>query len=162
MTYAKFPKKDDEVNAVIWEAAALSLAKDAKINTPVWRVETILNKQVLIIKRFDRENKNRIPFLSAMSMLQAKDNEQRSYLEIVYSLAEYGASPDEDIKELYRRSIFNVLISNTDDHLRNHEFIYENQEGWRLSHVYDINPPPIQIKSIFYPLLLTSIVIKHR
>jgi serine/threonine-protein kinase HipA len=90
MTYAKFPKKDDEVNAVIWEAAALSLAKDAKINTPVWRVETILNKQVLIIKRFDRENKNRIPFLSAMSMLQAKDNEQRSYLEIVYSLAETG------------------------------------------------------------------------
>jgi serine/threonine-protein kinase HipA len=147
LAIAKFPKKDDESNAVLWEAVTLSLAKEAKINTPIWRIETILDKAVLIIKRFDRENKIRIPFLSAMSMLQAKDNEQRSYLEIAYSLSEHGSSPDEDMKELYRRIIFNILVSNTDDHLRNHGFLYESQKGWRLSPVYDINPTPIQIKA---------------
>jgi serine/threonine-protein kinase HipA len=147
LAIAKFPKKDDESNAVLWEAVTLSLAKEAKINTPIWRIETILDKAVLIIKRFDRENKIRIPFLSAMSMLQAKDNEQRSYLEIAYSLSEHGSCPDEDIKELYRRIIFNILVSNTDDHLRNHGFLYEGQKGWRLSPVYDINPTPIQINA---------------
>ncbi|MDR3256384.1 MAG: type II toxin-antitoxin system HipA family toxin [Endomicrobium sp.] len=154
LAIAKFPKKDDETNTVLWEAVALSLAKDAKINTPVWKVETILNKPILIIKRFDRKNKNRIPFLSAMSMLQAKDNEQHSYLEIAYSLAEYGAVPAEDIKELFRRVIFNILISNTDDHLRNHGFLYESKKGWRLSPVYDVNPTPAQIKE---HILSTSI-----
>jgi len=147
LAIAKFPKKDDESNAVLWEAVTLSLAKEAKINTPIWRIETILDKAVLIIKRFDRGNEIRIPFLSAMSMLQAKDNEQRSYLEIAYSLSEHGSSPNEDMKELFRRIVFNILVSNTDDHLRNHGFLYESQKGWRLSPVYDINPTPIQIKA---------------
>ena len=152
LAIAKFPKKDDEFNIVLWEAVALTLAKMAGINVPPYRLETILDKPVLIIKRFDRNGGVRVPFLSAMSMLEAIDNEQHSYLELAYVLAQNGARPEEDMHELWRRIVFNVMISNTDDHLRNHGFIYERYKGWRLSPVYDINPTPLEIA----PHILTT------
>jgi len=154
LAIAKFPRKDDEFNIVIWEAIALALAQKAGINTPFWRLENIQNKPVLIIKRFDRNGENRIPFLSALSMLGAKDNEQHSYLEIAYAIQQNGASPDLDLSELWRRIVFSIMISNTDDHLRNHAFIYEHLKGWRLSPVYDINPTPIELK----PHVLTTAI----
>lgn len=147
LAIAKFSRKDDEFNIVLWEAVALTLAKNANIRVPSWRVETILGKSVLIIKRFDRDHGDRIPFLSAMSMLGAQDNEQHSYIEMVYALAQNGASPEEDMAELWRRIVFTVMISNTDDHLRNHGFVYERYKGWRLSLAYDMNPTPIEIKA---------------
>ena len=94
------------------------------------------------MRRFDREGKQRIPFLSAMSMLGSKDNEGRSYLEIVDALRQHGAAPKANMEALWRRLVFNILISNTDDHLRNHGFLYAGQEGWRLSPAYDLNPVP--------------------
>jgi len=145
LAIAKFPRKDDEYNVVLWEAVTLDLAKKAGIRVPVHRLETILEKSVLIIKRFDRDHGNRIPFLSAMSMLGAHDNEQHSYLEMVYALAQNGASPEEDMKELWRRIVFTIMVSNTDDHLRNHGFVYERYKGWRLSPAYDINPTPLEL-----------------
>lgn len=154
LAIAKFQRKDDEFNIVVWEAVALTLAKNAGIQVPSWRLETVLEKQVLIIKRFDRHDGQRIPFLSAMSMLGARDNEQHSYLEIVYALAQNGAAPEEDMAELWRRIVFTVMISNTDDHLRNHGFIYERHKGWRLSPAYDMNPTPIDIK----PRILTTTI----
>jgi serine/threonine-protein kinase HipA len=147
LAIAKFPRKDDEFNVVLWEAAALTLAKNAGIKVPSWRLETILKKPVLIIKRFDRNHEQRIPFLSAMSMLGAQDNEQHSYIEMAYALAQNGAAPEKDMAELWRRIVFTVMISNTDDHLRNHGFIYERHNGWRLSPAYDMNPTPIDIKA---------------
>jgi serine/threonine-protein kinase HipA len=81
-----------------------------------------------------------------MSMLGAKDNEQHSYIEIAYALIQHGAMPEEDMKQLWRRIVFTVMISNTDDHLRNHGFLYERYKGWRLSPAYDMNPTPISIK----------------
>ena len=146
LAIAKFPRKDDEFNVVLWEAVALTLAKAAGIATSQWRIENILKKPVLIIRRFDRTEKSRIPFLSAMSMLGAADNERHSYLEIVYAINQNGSRPDKDMAELWRRIVFSILISNTDDHLRNHGFLYEPQKGWRLSPVYDINPAPSEIK----------------
>lgn len=145
LAIAKFSKKDDEFNVVVWEAVTLTLAKKAGINVSCYRLETILDKPVLIITRFDRKNGKRIPFLSAMSMLGASDNEEHSYLEMAYALAQNGASPEEDMKELWRRIVFTVMVSNTDDHLRNHGFTYERYKGWRLSPAYDINPTPIEI-----------------
>lgn len=145
LAIAKFPKKDDEFNVVIWEAVALTLAKKAGIKVPSYRLETILGKPVLIISRFDRKGEERIAFLSAMSMLGAQDNEQHSYLEMAYALAQNGSCPEEDMAELWRRIVFTIMISNTDDHLRNHGFIYERYKGWRLSPVYDINPTPTSI-----------------
>ncbi len=152
LAIAKFPKKDDEFNVVVWEAVTLTLAKKAKIKVPLYRLETICEKPVLITRRFDRDGGNRIPFLSAMSMLGARDNEQHSYLEMAYALAQNGASPEEDMKELWRRIVFTIMVSNTDDHLRNHGFIYERHKGWRLSPAYDINPTPIEIA----PRILTT------
>jgi serine/threonine-protein kinase HipA len=72
-----------------------------------------------------------------MSMLGARDNETRSYLEIVDALRQHGAAPKSDMKALWRRLVFNILISNTDDHLRNHGFLYDGPIGWRLSPAYD-------------------------
>jgi serine/threonine-protein kinase HipA len=146
ISIAKFPKKDDFYNVVLWEAVALTLAQKAGVNVPKFRIETVDKKNVLIIERFDRLGEKRIPFISAMTMLNANDNEEHSYLEIAYSLAQYGSNPNADKMELFKRIIFSILISNTDDHLRNHGFLYENN-GWRLSPVYDINPTPRDVKA---------------
>ncbi|PCJ22349.1 MAG: phosphatidylinositol kinase [Rickettsiales bacterium] len=154
LALAKFSKKDDEFNVVVWEAVALTLAEKAGIKTAEWRLAQIIGKAVLITRRFDRQGGRRIPFLSAMSMLGAKDNEAHSYLEIAYALAQHGGAPNQDMEELWRRIVFTVLISNTDDHLRNHGFLYEQNKGWRLSPAYDINPVPLEVKA---RILSTSI-----
>ncbi len=146
LAIAKFPRKDDEYNTVAWEAVALSLAAKAGIAVPSVELLKVARRPVLLVRRFDREGTLRIPFLSAMSMLGAKDNEMRSYLEIVDALRQYGAAPKADMEALWRRVVFHILISNTDDHLRNHGFLYQGQEGWRLSPAYDLNPVPIDIK----------------
>lgn len=125
---------------------ALTLAARSGIVVPDGRLEIVGNKPVLLLRRFDREANRRIPFLSAMSMLGARDNETRSYLEIVDALRQHGATPKADMEALWRRLVFNILISNTDDHLRNHGFLYAGQEGWRLSPAYDLNPVPTDIK----------------
>ncbi|MEO9230415.1 MAG: HipA domain-containing protein [Devosia sp.] len=146
LAIAKFPKKDDEYAAVEWEFVALELAKRAGMNVPEFRMETIAKRAVIILRRFDRDGGTRIPFLSAMSMIGAGDNEPHSYLELMDALRQFGASPDEDGVELWRRIVFSILISNTDDHLRNHGFLYEGPKGWRLSPVYDVNPVPVEQK----------------
>jgi serine/threonine-protein kinase HipA len=146
LAIAKFPRKDDAINTVVWEAVALSLARKSGIPVPQSHVENIASKPVLLLRRFDRDGERRIPFLTAMSMLGSKDRETRSYLEIVDALRQHGAAPQADMEALWRRLVFNILISNTDDHLRNHGFLYEGQAGWRLSPAYDLNPVPIDIK----------------
>jgi serine/threonine-protein kinase HipA len=151
---AKFPKKGDEVNAVLWEAVALGLARKAGIEVPVWRHERIAEKPVLLSRRFDRAGVARLPFLSAMSMLDARDNEVRSYLEFVDVLREHGAKPKDDMHELWRRVVFSILISNTDDHLRNHGFLWAGPAGWCISPAYDLNPVPTDIK----PRVLTTAI----
>jgi serine/threonine-protein kinase HipA len=146
LVIAKFPHKDDEIDIVRWEAVALSLADKAGIPVPDWRMEEFGGKSIILLRRFDRANGQRIPFLSAMSMLGATDNETRSYLEFVDALRQHGAAPKEDMHMLWRRIVFNVLISNTDDHLRNHGFLYDGLDGWRLAPAYDLNPVPVDIK----------------
>ncbi len=146
LAIAKFPHKDDEIDAVRWEAVSLTLAEKAGIPVPKWRLEPVAEKSILLLRRFDRKGGLRIPFLSAMSMLGANDNETRSYLEFVDALRQYGAAPKSDMHILWRRVVFNVLISNTDDHLRNHGFLYEGPDGWRLAPAYDLNPVPVDMK----------------
>jgi serine/threonine-protein kinase HipA len=155
LAIAKFPSEGDEINTVLWEAVALTLAAKAGIAVPVWRLETVADKPVLLLRRFDRERGTvRLPFLSAMSMIDAKDNEPRSYLEFVDVLRQHGAAPKEDMHALWRRIVFSILISNTDDHLRNHGFLWAGPAGWRLSPAYDLNPVPVDIK----PRVLTTAI----
>jgi serine/threonine-protein kinase HipA len=154
LAIAKFPNKGDEVNTVLWEAVALTLAAKAGIPVSAWRLEAVAGRPVLLLRRFDRQQGTRLPFLSAMSMLGAKDNEARSYLEFVDILRQHGAAPKEDMHALWRRIVFSILISNTDDHLRNHGFIWAGPAGWRLSPAYDLNPVPTDIK----PRVLTTAI----
>jgi serine/threonine-protein kinase HipA len=146
LAIAKFPNQGDEVDTVRWEAVALTLAAKAGITVPDWRLITITGKPVLLLRRFDRERGVRLPFLSAMSMLDAKDNESRSYMEFVDVLRQHGAAPKVDMHALWRRIVFSILISNTDDHLRNHGFLWPGPSGWRLSPAYDLNPIPADLK----------------
>ncbi len=145
LSIAKFPQADDTWPVTLWESVALDLAARAGIPTPAHRVEKVSDRNVLILRRFDRNGNIRIPFLSAMSMLAAADNEVHSYLEIVDAIRLYGNRPEHDLQQLWRRIVFNILISNTDDHLRNHGFLYEDM-GWVLSPAYDMNPTPVDIK----------------
>ncbi len=131
LAVAKFPRQGDEIDTVRWEALALTLAAKAGIAVPTWRVEDVAGNAVLLLRRFDRGDGVRLPFLSAMSMLGANDKEMRSYLEFVDALRQHGSAPKEDMRALWRRIVFSVLISNTDDHLRNHGFLYTSPDGWR-------------------------------
>ncbi|MBV9531175.1 MAG: type II toxin-antitoxin system HipA family toxin [Bradyrhizobium sp.] len=153
LAIAKFPQHGDQTRVTLWEAVALTLAKQAGIPTPAWRAERVADRDVLLLRRFDRQGMVRIPFLSAISLLNAADNEPHSYMEIADALRQYGAKADEDCAQLWRRIVFNILISNTDDHLRNHGFLYESN-GWRLSPAYDLNPMPVDIK----PRILTTAI----
>lgn len=146
LAIAKFPHKDDEIDVVRWEAVALSLAEKGGIPVPDGRMEEVGRRTILLLRRFDRAGGRRIPFLSAMSMLGAADHEMRSYLELVDALRRDGAAPKEDMGKLWRRIVFSILISNTDDHLRNHGFLYDGPDGWRLAPAYDLNPVPVDIK----------------
>lgn len=139
---AKFPKKDDETNNTVWEAVALILAGNCGLNVQKWTLENVGRKKVLILQRFDRNGTKRIPFLSAMSMINAIDNDfqPHSYIEIADAIRMYGAFPEKDLLELWKRIVFSIAISNTDDHLRNHGFLYTGCKGWRLSPLYDVVP----------------------
>jgi serine/threonine-protein kinase HipA len=136
---------------------ALTLAATAGMSTPEWRLENIGGRAVLLLRRFDRADGKRIPFLSAMSLLDAEDNEQRSYLEIADALRRYGVNPERDCAQLWRRIVFSILIANTDDHLRNHGFLYDAAGGWRLAPAYDLNPVPLDIR----PRVLTTTIDEH-
>jgi serine/threonine-protein kinase HipA len=146
LAIAKFPHKSDTTKVELWEALALRLASKAGIHVPVWRIETVAEKPVLLVRRFDRHGATRIPYLSAMSMLGAVDHEQRSYMEIADALRRYGATASSDLRQLWRRIVFNILISNTDDHLRNHGFLYQGNKGWALAPAFDLNPVPVDVK----------------
>lgn len=146
LAMAKFPSSTDEWPVVLWEALALKLAGEAGIQVPAWQVESVAGKSVLLLQRFDRMERQCIPFLSAMSMLGARDHETHSYLEMVDVLRRWGATPAADMRALFRRMVFHVLISNTDDHLRNHGFLFTSPAGWQMAPAYDLNPTPVDVR----------------
>ncbi len=120
------------------------------------RIARLMRDNGLHARHKRRFKRTRIPFLSAMSMIGATDNEHHSYLEVVDALRQYGASPKGDAIELWRRIVFSVLISNTDDHLRNHGFVYDGPRGWGLSPVYGVNPVPEDIKERILTTAITE------
>ena len=143
---AKFPSKHDDNNTGAWEKVVHDLARMCGLNVPESRLETFSKLgSTFLVKRFDRDGSRRIHFASAMTMLGKTDgassSDGTSYLELVSFLRANGASPKTDLVELFRRVVFNMAVSNTDDHLRNHGFIL-TRTGWRLSPLYDVNPIP--------------------
>jgi serine/threonine-protein kinase HipA len=147
LSIAKFPKETDDYSMETWEEIAFRLADAAGIATPHHEILQIAGKAVLLSRRFDRAGATRIPFLSAMSMTASRDGERGSYPEIVDALTRHGARTKSDAQALYRRVVFNVMISNVDDHLRNHGFLWLDRTGWSLSPAYDLNPVPTDMKA---------------
>lgn len=143
---AKFPSKNDEWNIGAWEKVTHDLAKMCGLDVPESKLETFSKLgSTFLVKRFDRDGKKRIHFSSAMTMLGKTDGagaeDGDGYLDIVNFIKAYGSSPKKDLLELWKRIVFNMAVSNTDDHFRNHGFILTNT-GWRLSPLYDVNPTP--------------------
>jgi serine/threonine-protein kinase HipA len=140
---AKFPSpSNDDWDVMRWEAVALTLARDAGVQVPDSTLHTIDGKAVLIVDRFDREQGRRIGYVSAMTMLEAADGDVGSYLDIAEVIERHSDRAAEDLRQLWRRIAFSVLISNTDDHLRNHGFLRASTAGWSLSPAFDLNPDP--------------------
>ena len=152
LAIAKFPKEIDEYSVELWEAVAFALARRAGIRTPEHELIRVAEKPVMLSRRFDRAEGKRVPFLSGLSMMGLKDGERGSYPELVDVLTQHGAQAKDDARELYRRMTLNVLISNVDDHLRNHGFLWTGPHGWILSPVYDLNPTPLDVR----PRILTT------
>jgi len=138
---AKFPSRNDEYDVAAWEYVVHRLALRAGIPMSECRIETFNGPyHTFITQRFDRTPDSRLHFSSAMTQLGYYDGDNdASYLELAEFLVKEGSDAEEDLAQLWRRIIFNIAISNTDDHLRNHGFIYQ-QGGWKLSPAYDINP----------------------
>lgn len=138
---AKFPSKHDEWNTGAWEITTHDLAKLCGLNVPEAKLQTFSKGGgTFLSKRFDRNGKRRIHFESAMTLLGKTDGaDDVSYLDIAAFIRAHGSDPKQDLRELWVRLVFNIAVSNTDDHLRNHGFILTTS-GWRLSPVYDVNP----------------------
>lgn len=143
---AKFPSKNDENDTGAWEMVAHDLAALCGLNVPEAKLEKFSPLgSTFLIKRFDRMGSKRVHFASAMTLLGKTDGasaaDGSSYLDIAAFIKSYGAQPKKDLGELWKRIVFNMAVTNTDDHLRNHAFILTDK-GWILSPLYDVNPVP--------------------
>lgn len=147
LAIAKFPKTDEDRSIPHGEVLAMSLADAAGINAAKARLVDVAGRRVALVKRFDRVGDTRIPFLSAMSLLGLNDGDEATYTDIAECIRMYSSAPTEDLHELWRRIVFNVLIGNLDDHLRNHGFLYDDNNQWRLAPAYDLNPVPVEEKA---------------
>jgi serine/threonine-protein kinase HipA len=147
---AKFNRPDDRWNNTRVERAMLELAKTCGITVATSRVETIAGKDVLLVKRFDREKAGKgytkARMISGLTLLRAEEvpeaRDRWSYVLMAEELRRVAAEAKKDTPELFRRMVFNALISNIDDHPRNHAVIAKGHE-WKLSPAYDLTPSPV-------------------
>jgi serine/threonine-protein kinase HipA len=144
---AKFPSVRDEHDVGAWELVVQTLAKACGLAVPQSLARRFASPHhTFLVRRFDRTPAGRLHFASAMTLTGRLDGDDASsgvsYLEIARVLIDHGARTLDDLRELWSRIVFNMLVSNTDDHLRNHGFILVPGKGWRLSGAYDMNPAP--------------------
>jgi serine/threonine-protein kinase HipA len=147
---AKFNRPDDKWNHARVEHSMLVLGRECGLQTAESKVTSIGDRDVLLVKRFDRQKTNnsyrRARMLSALTLLRAEDTHQDrdkwSYVLLAEELRRISAQPKTDAPELFHRMCFNALISNTDDHPRNHAVIAMEQD-WKLSPAYDLTPTPL-------------------
>jgi serine/threonine-protein kinase HipA len=149
LAIGKFPSLNDERSIVRSEVLALRLVALAGCQAAVARVIRVDNTDIAVVHRFDRTAGGaRIHYLSGGSLLQARREEDRSYTEIADAIRRISAAPSDDLRELWRRLLINLLITNVDDHLWNVGFLYAGEGRWRLSPAFDVNPFPEQRKRV--------------
>lgn len=142
LAIAKFPKPDDTRDIAAGEILALTLAGQAGIRVAEHRLVPVGGHPVAVITRFDRAGRNRIPFVSAATVLGLPPGEPGAYTLLADGIRQFGHDVPGDLRELWRRLVFSLLASNYDDHLRNHGFLMHEPGRWSLSPAYDINPVP--------------------
>jgi serine/threonine-protein kinase HipA len=144
LAIGKFPSVNDERSVTRGEVLALCLARNAGVDAAAARIVEQDGVPIAIIERFDRNaaEAGRIPYLSAASMLLASREEERAYTEIADAIRAHCAEPALDVQQLWRRMVFNLLITNVDDHLQNHGFLHVAKGQWRLAPAFDLNPFP--------------------
>jgi len=142
---AKFQSRFATAKTSSWESTLLDMAKTAGLNVANHRLLNAKGERpILLLDRFDRNETGRVPFVSAMTLMQLRDvSEGGNYAELADIIKKVSAQPKLDQYELWRRMTFNAMTGNTDDHLRNHGFLL-NKQGWRLAPAYDLNPNPTQ------------------
>ena len=153
---AKFSHPGDEWDVMAWEKTALDIAGDAGMAVPSSKLVRIGSDSVLLLERFDRsgslEKGERIPYLSAMSLIGAHDGEHCDYATVADALTVWTSNPSWELAELFRRVVLSVALHNTDDHLRNLGLI-RKEGGWVLAPVFDVNINPaaarVRATSIF-------------
>jgi serine/threonine-protein kinase HipA len=143
---AKFPSRDDAWDVGAWELVLNRMAAEARVAVPEsGLLELSEGHHTFTAQRFDRTSASRRLYASAMTLVGKRDNEPASYPEIAEAIAQYGSGDrdalDEDLQQLFRRAVFNVIVAHRDDHLRNHGFL-GTPRGWRLSPAFDLNPVP--------------------
>ena len=138
---AKFPSQYDDHDIGAWEFVAYQLAINAGVEMSICKIQRFSGPyHTFLTKRFDRHKQQRLHFSSAMTQLGYYDGDyEASYLELAEFITHHGSQSQYDLGHLWRRIVFNIAVSNTDDHLRNHGFILDDK-GWKLSPAYDINP----------------------
>ena len=142
LAMAKFPKPDDTRDIAAGEILALTLAAKAGIQVAEHRLVPAGGHSVAVITRFDRNGKNRIPFISAATLLGLPQGDPGAYTLLADGIRQFGHDVPGELRELWRRLVFSLLASNYDDHLRNHGFLMREPGRWSLSPAYDINPVP--------------------
>jgi len=141
---AKFSSTDDTIDVVSWEKVCLDIARAAGIRVPASRILHVNRRPVLLVERFDRlyddlGNEHRVPYMSALTLLDLSDGQRSSMVEIAEALQPVASDAANDLGELFSRAALNLLVGNTDNHLRNHGFL-RTDSGWTLSPLFDVNP----------------------
>jgi serine/threonine-protein kinase HipA len=148
LSIAKFPSVQDDRPVTKGEVLAMNLAAQAGLKVAHARIVTSDGMPVALIRRFDRVANGRLMYISAATLLGAgvADPQEHTYTEMVDAIRQYGSHAQADIKELWRRISFSILITNVDDHLHNHGFLHHAQGQWQLAPAFDINPFPDRIR----------------
>jgi serine/threonine-protein kinase HipA len=146
---AKFPSGNDSGDVGAWEFVLTRMARQARISVPeCGLLELADGHRTFAVQRFDRTSAGRRLYASAMTLVGKRDNEPASYPDIAEAIAQFGSvdrdAIDEDLQQLFRRAVFNVITAHRDDHLRNHGFL-GTPRGWRLSPAFDLNPVPTKL-----------------
>jgi serine/threonine-protein kinase HipA len=143
LAIGKLASIKDERSIVRGEVLALRLVAHAGGHAALARVVTIEGADIAIVRRFDRASDGaRVPYLSGGSLLQSRRDEDRAYTELADAIRRIGAAPADDLRELWRRLVINLLITNVDDHLWNVGLLYAGDRNWRLAPAFDVNPFP--------------------
>ena len=138
---AKFSSDTDIIDMVRWEALCLMLARKAGIDTPEFQLRTAANSASLLLQRFDRTDAGRVGYISGHTLAGAVDGVDYTYGDLKDAIVAHAVDPEEDLRKLWKRMVFNLAVSNQDDHLRNHGFLRAG-DGWRLAPAFDLTPTP--------------------